>query len=93
MSSGSFTSPGLDFNNTGKPGGPVACATADAEPRGPERTLAGLCVACGRATIHRDADGNPRHLQPAPLPACAVCDDPMKAYRAGQVAHPNCEPA
>ena len=39
----------------------VAECDHDPEPRGPGVHFAGLCVACGRATTHRDQTGLPRH--------------------------------
>jgi hypothetical protein len=62
MSSGNHASK-AGFNTSGAPGGPAACATADSEPRGAGVLLAGLCCTCGRATIHRDGAGQPRHRQ------------------------------
>ncbi len=38
----------------------AACDEAS-EPRGPGVYLAGLCLACGRATTERGEDGLPRH--------------------------------
>lgn len=65
VSSGSYTSPGLGFCNTGKPNATVrACASRSGEPRGPGIYLAGLCCTCGTATTQRDAAGMPRHASP-----------------------------
>lgn len=63
MASGSFTSPGLGFNNTGggSTGNGPACPAGRYEPRGPAVLLAGLCTRCGRATITRDTAGRPAH--------------------------------
>lgn len=61
MSSGSYQTK-AGFREDLKPGGVPPCATADGEERGPHLTLAGLCVVCGRTTIHRNADGHPQHL-------------------------------
>lgn len=72
MSSGSYTSPGLGFCNTGKPTLVVLpCESAAAEPRGPELLLAGLCVTCGVSTTERDTAGNPRHAPP-PVPDAPI---------------------
>jgi hypothetical protein len=51
----------LGYNPSGGPSPIPACQTAAAEPRGSGLFLAGLCVACGRATTRRDAAGLPRH--------------------------------
>lgn len=65
MASGSFTSPGLDFNNTGggTTGNGPACPAARYEPRGPAILFAGCCRRCGRTTTTRDADGRAAHEQ------------------------------
>lgn len=36
--------------------------------RGPGLLLAGLCVACGRATVFTNGDGLPQHLSPGQVP-------------------------
>lgn len=54
----------IGFNESGKPVGIPACATAAGEPRGADVLFAGLCVTCGRATLRRDAVGHPRHAPP-----------------------------
>jgi hypothetical protein len=78
MSSGSRTSPGLDFNNTGAPtfGGGAPCPTARFEDRGSGILLAGLCHLCGRATTRRNPDGQPEHDQ---VPALAWTWDTVLA--------------
>ena len=65
MSSGTYTSPGLSFNNTGAPatGTGAPCPAARFEPRGPAVYFTGLCHRCGRATTSRDPDGRPAHDQ------------------------------
>jgi len=62
VSSGNYTSTGLPWNNTGEPNSGGECVHV-LEPRGPDVLLAGLCVrrGCGRATVHRNADGQPEH--------------------------------
>lgn len=81
MSSGSFTSPGLSFNNTGggTTGGGPPCPTARYEPRGPGLLLAGCCRHCGRVTTRRNPAGQPEH---DPDPAFAWTWDAILADRA-----------
>jgi hypothetical protein len=64
MSSGSFTSPGLGFNNTGKPSDTLGlpCPSMRYEDRGPGAVLAGVCWRCGRTTTH-SSSGRPEHDQ------------------------------
>jgi hypothetical protein len=59
MASGNHASP-AGFNISGKPATVAECPH-EPEPRGPSIVLAGLCVVCGRATVHRDETGLPRH--------------------------------
>ncbi len=59
MSSGNYAGRS-GFSESGKPNGTPACGSQP-EPRGPAVFLAGLCATCGRATIHRDDAGLPRH--------------------------------
>lgn len=67
MSSGSYQTK-AGFREDLKPAGPAACASAQDEERGPGLLLAGLCVICGRTTIHRNAEGFPQHLILSVLP-------------------------
>lgn len=69
MSSGSHVSPGLGFNNTGKPATDrPPCPTARYEDDTLGALFAGLCHRCGRATRLLGADGRPCHDQ---VPALA----------------------
>jgi hypothetical protein len=72
----------VGFNMSGKPREAPACPHDPAtEPRGPGERLAGLCVACGRGTAHRGADGMPRHVfaRVRPVACCPVpgCGAPL----------------
>jgi hypothetical protein len=63
VSSGSYTSTGLPWNNSSKPNAGVECVHV-IEETGPGVFFAGLCCrrGCGRATVHRDpATGAPMH--------------------------------
>ena len=90
MGSGNYASP-AGWNNTGKPTTVAECDHA-AEPRGAGVFYAGLCVDCGRATIHRGADGEPRHRRRYPVNqgTCADCHQPMTIYQRHQTTHPSC---
>lgn len=89
MSSGSYAGP-AGFNSSGWPAQPSACLTADSEPRGPGVYLAGLCVRCGRGTVHRNDAGHPQHRTAPQLGTCAACGEPMRPYHNGQRVHPGC---
>jgi len=63
----------LGFNNSEKPNRSQACPglADELHLRGPGYLFAGLCVTCGVSTVHRDADGLPRHRPPAArCPGC-----------------------
>jgi hypothetical protein len=79
MSSGSYTSPGLGFCNTGKPTSSVlTCASIADEPRGTGIYFTGLCVLCGVATTSREPGGRPRHhpfRQPHPAQPAELTGD------------------
>lgn len=85
MSSGSFTSPGLDFNNTGggTTGAGPPCPTARYETGGRGVLLAGLCCLCGRVTCTTNAAGQAEHEQ---IPALAWTWDMVLAEHATRVA-------
>lgn len=85
MSSGSFTSPGLGFNNTGAPthGGGAPCPTARYETTGRNHLWAGLCHHCGRTTTRTAPGGQPEHDQ---VEALAWTWDMVVAERAAMGA-------
>jgi len=66
MSSGNHASP-AGWNHSEKPNSGAECEHLP-ERTGPDVRWAGLCCnrGCGRATVHRGADGLPRHMRIIP---------------------------